>query len=134
MKSSYDKKQLIIFFSFIVFILTLLVIISIYNMNIKTYTVVSGIVSKENIIVMLSQKDYNKLTTTQIIYVDNQKYKFNIKEIIEKIIKKDNIYYHQLVLEVKLNNYNDTDVLEIVIPNQKELISTMIKNSLKGDK
>lgn len=131
---NYEKKDLIIVLIIIFFVLEIIGVYYLIKDREYTYYKISGVVSNKNLVTFIvDKKERQILYKSQTIYLDNKKFKYEIKENRGVILKKDNKKYYEVLLKIKLpKNKKTTDVLEFSIKNKKKRLIEIIKNIWKG--
>ena len=125
----YEISSLFIFLCVILILLEIVFFIFLMSKRIVLYEKIQGIIVAENKVSFLVNKEelrwfYNNET----IYIDDNKKKFKIIEIENDILKKDDIIYHEILIEVELSSkYKINDALEISILNKKVKIISMFR-------
>lgn len=131
---NYEKKDLIIVLIIIFFVLEIIGVYYLIKDREYTYYKISGVVSNKNLVTFIvDKKERQILYKSQTIYLDNKKFKYEIKENRGVILKKNNKKYYEVLLKIKLpKNKKTTDVLEFSIKNKKKRLIEIIKNIWKG--
>lgn len=136
MKYNFEKYNFLIISIFIVFILIIIFLLNIFKYKNELYKKFYGICITDNIVsIMVNNRELKTIYKNKVLYLDGKEYKYNINKITKNIIKKKNIYYHEVFIKFKFNynKYKDGDVLNISIRYGKEKIINMFKIIWKGE-
>ncbi len=126
---NYEKKTLIVFISIILFILEIFFLMIISIKKEYNYTKVTGIVLKENLLIIVASKEERKnFYNNSHIYLDSKKRKMKIIEDRGAIITKDNKKYYELLIKVKFTKkYKANDIIPISIKTEKKRLIEIFK-------
>lgn len=127
---TYQKNQLLISISFIFFLIFIYVVFLAFQLNYKRYQLITGIVvSQDNIIVVVNNKELKYLTSTKNVYLDGNKKKIKIIRIVRNIVKKNKLNYNEVTIKIKIaKKYKYNDTLEFsVYKDKKSIINLLIK-------
>lgn len=132
---NYEKKTIIIFCIILLFILELIYLLLLFLKKEYNYTTITGIVQKENLLVVIASKEERKyLHNNAYIYLEAKKEPFKIIEDRGIIITKDNKKYYELLIKVQIkkeHKINDTVVLSIKTTKQR--LIKIFKTIKEGD-
>ena len=91
----------------------------------KTYSYkkISGIVSNENTIVLMLNKQERKLLyQNQSAYINNKLEKYKIIEDKGKLFAKNKVNYYEIIINIKLQDkYKPNDLVEISVKNKRRI-------------
>ena len=96
MKKNYEKNQLIISISFIFLILCFLFIVNIFTYRYRNYKVLNSVlITKDYIKLIITDEDLKKLKGSKYIFIDDEKEKMEIIEIVKNVLKKEKNYHEK---------------------------------------
>lgn len=132
---NYEKKEGIFF---LIGLNILLEFIAILTFTIKkeyNYQILSGIVVKENrIMIICNKEERNLLYKNEKVFIKGKAFKYKIEEDRGIIIKKENKNYYEILLKLKMDSsYKPQDTLELSIKCKKERVIKIIKLIWEGD-
>ena len=132
---NYEKQVLIIFILIILIIIEVLSIIVLYNYKIYKYKKLTGIISNNNIVTLVVDKNDKKLLyKNKKVYIDNKYLSYEILEDKGYIAKKNNTKYYEMLIYVKTpKNKKNSDYIELSIKNKKINILKLLKKIGEGD-
>ena len=132
---NYEKNTLIISLGIIVIVLETIFGILLINKKIYSYDKMSGIVMKENIvIVILDKKKLKILHKNTYVYHNNKKIKYKIEKNNGAIITKGKKKYYEILIKLKLpKKYKSNDLIELSIKNKKINAFKIFKLIWDGD-
>ncbi len=117
MKQKYEKKDVILIVCIIFFLLEVIFIYYVFGKKLVIYKKYSGVVVKDNYIVLvLNQDELELFYKNKSIYIENKRRNFSIKKIDENILKRGGVDYNQVFINVSISNMLKVgDVVDIVI-------------------
>ncbi len=116
---NYEKKGTTVFFIIILLLGVLLLTIFTFFYKMPAYYAITGVVFKDDLIeVMITDEELKKLHNNRYLYIHDKKYKYNIKEVVEKALVQNNKNYNLIYIECLLNEEKENDVIEMVFRNQ----------------
>ena len=132
---NYEKEGIIYILVFLLFIIELLFILYIFHRKEFIYRKMTGIVMKENILLLVSSKEDNKLLNkNKYLYINNKKRKYKIIEVNRNIINKGKNKYSEIIIKIKFEKkYKSNDMIDIVLKDKKVYIYELFKNVIRGD-
>lgn len=105
MKRKYEKKELLIGICISLFIMEIVVGIWIIQRKITLFKEFSCVVEKKDLlVVMLNEEEMKLFRRNKCIYVGNEKVNYKINKVIKNILKKDNVFYNQVFIEVDIDD------------------------------
>lgn len=105
MKKKYEKKELLIGICISLFIMEIVVGIWIIQRKITLFKEFSCVVEKKDLlVVMLNEEEMKLFRRNKCIYVGNEKVNYKINKVIKNILKKDNVFYNQVFIEVDIDD------------------------------
>ena len=130
MKKKYEKQEVLFIILFITYIIFIDIIFTkTYNKYILINTTVE---SNEIINMYISNKELKYLKANHYIYIKDKKYKRKIIEVNRNIIKKGKISYHEIKLNVNLEEkYKEKDNIKIKVFEKKEKLYKIFKSCWK---
>lgn len=125
----YESYNLFVFLSIILIFLEIVFLFYLVNKKIVLYQKMQGVIEGENrVSFLVDKKELRYFYNNKTIYVDDVKSRFKIIEVNNNVLKKDNVTYHEVLIEVKISSkYKINDILEISILNKKVKIISMFK-------
>lgn len=132
---NYEKQVLIIFILIILILIEIFSFIVLYNYKVYKYKKLTGIISNNNIVTLIVDKEEKKLLyKNKIVYLNNKLLEYKILEDKGYITKKDNTKYYEIIIFVKTpKNKKSSDYVELSIKNKKINILKLIKKIGEGD-
>lgn len=121
-------------FSFLFFLLLFVLLFSLIPIkSIPTYKMVSGVVSKDNqVMLLVNNEELDMLYHIKTLLVDGYKEKFRINRVTKNIIKRKKKNYHQIYLDISFDNYMENDSILIGIFQEKVSFLTLFSDIWKG--
>ena len=131
---NYEKKNLVMFFMILLLIVEGLVIIILSTIKVEKYTKISGVVIKDNLVLLVVDKDERGIIySNKVLFFDNHKFKYKIIEDRGIVLKKNRKNYYQLVLSFNFKNkYKANDIVEIVLVKEKMRLIEIFKIIWEG--
>lgn len=132
---NYEKQVLIIFVLIVLIIIEIFSFIVLYNYKVYKYKKLTGIISNNNIVTLIVDKEEKKLLyKNKKVYLNNKLLEYKILEDKGYITKKDNTKYYEIIIFVKTpKNKKSSDYVELSIKNKKINILKLIKKIGEGD-
>lgn len=132
---NYEKNSLIIAIGVFTLILEIIFFTVLINKKIYSYNKMSGIIMKNNIvIVVLDKEELFNLHKNVYVYHNNKRIKFKIEKNNGAIISKGNNKYYEVLIKLKLpKNYKSNDLVELTIKNKKIISIKIFKLIWDGD-
>lgn len=121
MKKKYENYDKITF-SFVLFLISLLIVCSYFFGNeIVTYKVFSGVVYKEDILVfVLSNEELKLFNKNKKLFIENKSRKFLIKNIEKNVLERNGDKYNQVFINTDISDmYKVNDVINISIMDKR---------------
>ena len=134
MKYNYHSFGIIYFFV-IVFLFFFIIVfsISIRVKSISNYVLVSGVmIEQDEVLVLVNSKELAWLYRNFWVLVDGDKVNFVLLDVNKKIIRKKNIWYHQVVLKLRINQYHLDDTVILGICQKKSSFSSLFFDIWRG--
>lgn len=132
MKKNYEKNQLIISISFIFLILCFLFIVNIFTYRYRNYKVLNSVlITKDYIKLIITDEDLKKLKGSKYIFIDDEKEKMEIIEIVKNVLKKEKNYHEVIVNVVTPGKYHDGDYIKVTIYDNKKRLINIFKSCWK---
>lgn len=129
---NYKKYQMLFTISFVYIIVFMFFISYLYNNSYVKYTKINGIYILDDIIeIVVDKKSLLNLEKNKYIYLNSKKKKIKIISIDKNVYKKNNKYYHQILLKIK--GITENTKLNISIFNKKEKLLDMLLKCWKED-
>ena len=132
---NYEKQVLIIFILIVLIIIEIFSFIVLYNYKVYKYKKLTGIISNNNIVTLIVDKEDKKiLYKNKKVYLNNKSLEYRIIEDKGYITKKDNTKYYEIIIFIKTpKNKKSSDYVELSIKNKKTNILKLIKKIGEGD-
>lgn len=132
---NYEKKALIYVLLGILLILEIIIIYIFCINKIYEYEVVSGIVIKDDLVVLIiTDKTKKNISKSNSFYLNNKKVKYRIIEDRGYILKKNKEKYSELLVSFKFDNeYKVNDNLQLMFKKEKIKIIEIFKIIWEGD-
>lgn len=133
----YKRKLpniLLIWTIILTFIIVFIVIIN-NTFKLKNYYQLNGIVKDSYLSILMPIYDINSIVNNDIIYIDNIKYSYKIKEIDVEIIQEGTVFYQKIFLDVDLKdkNFIDNNVIKVKFVIKEMTILEYILYLFKGE-
>ena len=118
---NYEKKTLVTFLMILLLIIEGFVVIALSTIKVEKYIKISGVVIKDNLILLVVDKDERKtIYSNKVLFFNNHKFKYKINEDRGVVLKRNKKNYYQLVLSFNFKNkYKANDILEIVLVKER---------------
>ena len=135
MKKNYEKKDFIIFITFMFIVTELIIIFISYKKTYRTYKDIVGIVVTDNYIkTYVDESNYKKLRSSKRFYIDDKKYYYKIIDIEKNELKNNNKSYHELMINFNIpKKYKDNDSINISIYDKKEKLFNIFKKCWESE-
>ena len=132
---NYEKQVLIIFILIVLIFIEILSFIVLYNYKVYKYKKLTGIITNNNIVTLIVDKNDKKLLyKNKKVYLNNKLLEYKIIEDKGYITKKDNTKYYEIIIFVETpKNKKSSDYVELSIKNKKINILKLIKKIGEGD-
>ena len=132
---NYEKQVLIIFILIVLIIIEIFSFIVLYNYKVYKYKKLTGIISNNNIVTLIVDKEEKKLLyKNKKVYLNNKSLEYRIIEDKGYITKKDNTKYYEIIIFIKTpKNKKSSDYVELSIKNKKINLLKLIKKIGEGD-
>ena len=132
---NYEKQVLIIFILIVLIFIEILSFIVLYNYKVYKYKKLTGIITNNNIVTLIVNKNDKKLLyKNKKVYLNNKLLEYKIIEDKGYIAKKDNTKYYEIIIFVETpKNKKSSDYVELSIKNKKINILKLIKKIGEGD-
>ena len=125
---------LLIWFSLLVFIITITLIINGF-LKFTDYYKLDGIVKNNKLIITVPYNQVDYITNNHFVYIKNKKYKYQMENIKEEIINVGNEFYQEIMLKIDLKDrvLVDNNIIEIKFIIKEMTIFEYICNLFKGE-
>lgn len=132
---NYEKKTLIYFLLVILIIIEIIVFFIFYTNKIYKYEIVSGVVIKDDLVVLIiNNKTKKNINKNNSFYLNNKKIKYKIIEDRGYVLKKNKEKYSELLLSFKFDKkYKVNDSLQLMFKDEKIKIIEIFKIVWDGD-
>ena len=135
LEKNYEKKTNIIIVTSIFLVINLVFIIYLCLNKITNNILLSGVInSKETIELIVNDEELKLLYQNKTFYIDDKKSKYEIRKVTLKVLKKNNIYYHDIIIKTKFNKkYKENDNIKITLKKDKKRLIKIFELIWKGD-
>ena len=117
----YENKKILFLLSFLLFLTELLTILYMSKEKSFRYQKYSGVVTNNNEIILLVTKEEKKLLyQNSYAYVNDKKRNYEVIEDKGFIMKKNNIKYDEIIINIKKLNQKVNDTIFFSIKNKKD--------------
>ena len=132
---NYEKENIIYILIVLLFIIESIFIFNLFHKKEFIYKKMTGIVMKDNIMLLVSSKEQNKLLNkNKYLYINNKKKKYKIIEVKRNIITKGKTKYNETLIEIKFDKkYKPNDMIDVVLKDKKIYIFELFRNVIRGD-
>ena len=131
---NYERKLLFYILTFLYLICFLVFVCFLIFNKYFTYITYEGVVSNKDVIFMVSDKELKYFYDNSTLLNDAKEKKFTISKVYKNILKKNNVQYHQIVVNFKFSSqYKDNDVLTVSLHKRKERLINIFKNIWKEE-
>ncbi len=131
---NYEKKELITFLMILLLLSEVLLLIVLLTIKTEKYLKISGIVIKDNLILVVVNKNERKtLYSNKVLFYDNKRIKYKIVEDRGIVMHKKKEGYYQLLLKFTFKNKKVNDVLEVNFVKGRMRLIEIFKIIWEGD-
>ena len=132
---NYEKKILINFLLIFLVLLEIIVFILCFIYKMNVYENISGIVLKDDLVVLIVNNGTKKnIYKTTLLYLNNKKIKYEIVEDRGYILKRNKEEYSEILISFKFDkNYKVNDSLQLMLKKEKIRIIEIFKIIWEGD-
>lgn len=128
----YRAYQFLFSFNFIVIVMFFIFLGSSRFYSYNEYTKLNAIYVVDNIIhVVLTNKEFKQLEKNRYLYLNSVKKKVNILSVTKNIYKRENIFYHQVSLEIK--GVSDSTTLNVSMLKKKENVVNLFRTCFEEE-
>lgn len=128
----YRAYQFLFSFNFIVIVMFFIFLGSSRFYSYNEYTKLNAIYVVDNIIhVVLTSKEFKQLEKNRYLYLNSVKKKVNILSVTKNIYKRENIFYHQVSLEIK--GVSDSTTLNVSMLKKKENVVNLFRTCFEEE-
>lgn len=125
----YRKEELLLFSNAILFLITILVVIKIFNKPIRTYNITTAtLIIDNNYVIFVNDKDMKYLQKNPYVYIDSKKVHIKIIEINKKYYKN----FNKILIRIEKKKLNKE--ISISIYNNKKNFLELFFNCWEEDK
>ena len=135
LERNYEKRTTIIIFIILFLIITVLFSLYLYFGKITNNILLSGVInSKETIEILVNDEELNLLYQNKTFYIDDEKKTYEIRKVTLKVLEKNNIYYHDIIIKTEISKkYKENDNLKITLKKNKKRLIEIFKLIWRGD-
>ena len=132
---NYEKKILINFLLIFLVLLEIIVFILCFIYKMNVYENISGIVLKDDLVVLIVNNETKKnIYKNTLLYLNNKKIKYEIVEDRGYILKRKKEEYSEILISFKFyKNYKVNDSLQLMLKKEKIRIIEIFKIIWEGD-
>ena len=117
----YENKKILFILSFLLFIIEFLTLLYMAKQKSFRYQKYSGVVTNNNELVLLvTKKEKKLLSQNSYAYVNDKKRNYEIIEDKGFIMKKNNIKYDEIIINMKKLNQKVNDTVIFSIKREKD--------------
>lgn len=129
MKKKYHNFKLIIFFSIFIIFLEVIFLLYIFEKSYVIYRRLQGVVVMDNVLTLVvDDKELNMFYSNNCLFLNNKKMKYTIRNVNRDVLKRNDIYYHEVFLNVKLDKKSKVnDVLDISLMEKNDNLYKIFK-------
>lgn len=128
----YKKYQLLFSVNLIFISIFMIFIFKCIFKNYDEYSKLNSVYILDNIMeIVVTTKELRQLEKNNCIYLNSKKKKIKILSIVKNILKKDDVCYHQV--RVNINNVSRDTILNVSIYNKKERMIRLFFDCWKED-
>jgi hypothetical protein len=133
---NYERTSIVYFLVILLLFIEMIGIIILITLKTYSYKKISGIVAKENVLVLMLNDDQKKIIyKNQNAYIDNYCKKYKIIENKGKLFSKGKNNYYEIVIDINFSKkYKPNDVIDLSIKDKKYHLIEMFKIIWDGDK
>lgn len=135
LERNYEKKYSIVVITIMFIIFIFLFTIYLYFNKITNNILLSGVVNnKKTIELLVNDEELKLLYRNKTFYIDDKKRDYEIRKVTLKVLEKNNIYYHDIIIKTKFDKkYKENDNLKITLRKNKKRIIEIFSLIWKGD-
>lgn len=117
----YENKKILFILSFLLFIIEFLTLLYMAKQKSFQYQKYSGVVTNNNeLILLVTKKEKKLLSQNSYAYVNDKKKNYEIIEDKGFIMKKNNIKYDEIIIDMKKLNQKVNDTVIFSIKREKD--------------
>ena len=117
----YENKKILFILSFLLFIIEFLTLLYMAKQKSFRYQKYSGVVTNNNeLILLVTKKEKKLLSQNSYAYVNDIKRNYEIIEDKGFIMKKNNIKYDEIIIDMKKLNQKVNDTVIFSIKREKD--------------
>lgn len=132
----YEKYTSIFILSIFLIVVEIGLFSFVLSIELFCYRVISGIVIKENeVLMVVSEEERKLLYKNHTVIINDKKVSYSIGEDKGILLKNGSNSYYEIVLEIKTpKNKQYNDALSFTIRDKKQKIINIIKTMWEGDR
>ena len=118
---NYEKRFLIIFGIILLYLTEIIFFSFLFYHKEYDYIKFNGIVKKQDLlIVMIEDYELKYFYQSRYMYINDDEFKFKIKQVDKNILIKNKIKYHYLIIKYDMNdNLIENDIVEFNLKKEK---------------
>ncbi len=134
MKKKYEKDETIIIISWIFIFIVIVVGWILLNKEIYVYKKFAGILYTDTALeVTLNKSDTKLIQRNSKIFVENNLKKINIIRVEKDVLKRNNVQYNKVFLDIGKGNGKTGDVVEFSMIEKRVKVANIFKIIWDGD-
>ncbi len=131
---NYEKRGIILFLIFLFILVVVFIVIYSFFYKIDSYYLIRGVVFRDDLLeVVVDSYEKKVLYQNGFVYIDGKKYNYDIKNVLDDALFKDEVGYSVIYIECDLNNEKENDIVDLIFLKEKIRLVEIFKLIWKGD-
>lgn len=125
---NYENKFAVLFLVIIFFMFIFLLCLFSYFYRVTNYVLISGVVFKDDVIeVMVLEDEKNLIYSNGSMYIDGNKYSYDIINVIDSALVKNGSKYSIMYLKCLVNDFSENSVVNLVFIKDRGRLYEFLK-------
>lgn len=125
---NYENKFAVLFLVIIFFLFLFLLCLFSYFYRVTNYVLINGVVFKDDIIeIMVLEDEKNIIYSNGSMYIDGNKYSYEIINVIDSALVKNDNKYSIMYLKCLVNDFSENSVVNLVFIKDRGRLYEFLK-------
>ena len=125
---NYENKFAVLFLVIIFFMFIFLLCLFSYFYRVTNYVLIGGVVFKDDVIeVMVLEDEKNLIYSNGSMYIDGNKYSYDIINVIDSALVKNGSKYSIMYLKCLVNDFSENSVVNLVFIKDRGRLYEFLK-------